>query len=374
MTITRVVDGNTSAATNLNQLIDLMEGAETIDYLLTSLTATDFKIRLADAAGARKLIVQDSAGSTVAYIDSDGNASFASMSLSSFVLPAAASPAQTADASIVWDSDGDFLTIGDGTSRKAFYPDTAGSDIASASTLTITDSRHRVTGTTTITAISTKPAGYVVVLTFASTPSLTHSSSLRLAGAANYTATAEETLTFVSDGTNWREVGRKPVTATSPGMVYVGGDTTERTTSSTSSATLSTISGLSIATDVPIEIHFSYRKTAGAAAEGVFGLTLNATNVQVPSTSGNSIHTSGANSAEFGYAVIRIGPRETNYLRSVTIQCTTDVLGTNTVQTLAESSDMPTATITSIVIKGLVSSASITLAIKNVRVYTLATS
>lgn len=243
MTITRVVDGNTSAATNLNQLIDLMEGAESIDFLLMSLTATDFKVRLADAGGSRKFIIQDSAGSTVAYVDSDGNASFTSIALTSLVIPSAASPAQTADASVVWDSDGDFLTIGDGTSRKAFYPDTAGSDIASASTLTITDSRHRVTGTTTITAISNKPAGYVVVLTFASTPQLTHSTSLRLAGAANYTVTAEETLAFESDGTNWREIGRKPATRASAISTSVTLTTTSTTYSDAGSVTLSTTTG-----------------------------------------------------------------------------------------------------------------------------------
>ncbi|TXH46274.1 MAG: hypothetical protein E6Q97_29915 [Desulfurellales bacterium] len=243
MTITRVVDGNTSAATNLNQLIDLMEGAESIDFLLMSLTATDFKVRLADAGGTRKFIIQDSAGSTVAYVDSDGNASFTSIALTSLVIPAAASPAQTADASVVWDSDGDFLTIGDGTSRKAFYPDTAGSDIASASTLNITDSRHRVTGTTGITAISNKPAGYVVVLTFASTPTLTHSSSLRLAGGANYTVTAEETMAFVSDGTNWREVGRKGSSKASGISTSVTLSTTSTSYSDAGSVTITPQSG-----------------------------------------------------------------------------------------------------------------------------------
>lgn len=215
MTITRVVDGNTSAATNLNQLIDLMEGAESIDFLLKSLTATDFKVRLADAAGARKLIIQDSAGATVATIDSDGNATFTSITLTSFVLPSAASPSQTADASVVWDSDNDYLTIGDGTSRKSFQPDGQGSDLASASTITPTHRYHRVTGTTTITAIGTMPAGFKVGLTFAGVLQLTHSTGLRLSGAANYTTTAEETIEFESDGTNWREIGRKPVAATS---------------------------------------------------------------------------------------------------------------------------------------------------------------
>lgn len=374
MTITRVTDGNTSAATNLNQLIDLMEGAESIDFLLKSLTATDFKVRLADAAAARKFIIQDSAGNTVAYIDSDGNASFTSVALSALVAPTSASPSQTAEGSLVWDSNDDYLTVGDGSSRKSFQPAGQGSDLTAAATITPTHNYHRVTGSTGISAISVMPAGFQLKLTFASTPQITHGTALKLAGAANYTVTAEETLEFECDGTNWREVGRKPVAAATSGLTYVGGDTTEYTTSSTTSTTMATIVSLSIATGVPFEIHFSYRKSTGAAAEGAFGLALNGTIVHAASYSGSSSHTTAANLAETGYAIIRVGPREANYLRSVMIQCVTDGMGTNTIQTLAESADMPTATITNLAIKGIVSSASITLGIKNVRVYTLATS
>ena len=228
MTITRVVDGNTSAATNLNQLIDLMEGAESIDFLLQSLVATDFKVRLADAAGARKFIIQDSAGVTVATIDSDGAATFTSINLSGvLIIPASASPAQTADASVVWNSAaapaGKVLTVGDGTSRRTFQPAGQGADLTAASTINPTHNYHRVTGATGITAIGVMPAGFQLKLTFASTPQITHGTALKLAGAANYTVTAEETLEFECDGTNWREVGRKPVVpvVTTPGWTKV---------------------------------------------------------------------------------------------------------------------------------------------------------
>ena len=46
------------------------------------------------------------------------------------VLPAAASPAQTAEGSVVWDSDDDVLTVGDGSGRKTMV------DLAKAQTLT----------------------------------------------------------------------------------------------------------------------------------------------------------------------------------------------------------------------------------------------
>lgn len=365
MTITRAVSGNTAAAQELNQLIDLMEGAESIDFLLASLVATDFKVRLADSAGSRKFIIQDSAGSTIAYVDSDGNASFTSIALGSLVIPTAASPAQTADGSVVWDSDGDFLTIGDGTNRKSFQPSKQGSDLASASTLTVTDRYHRVTGAVTITAISVLPAGFEVELTFAGTPQLTNSAGLLLAGAANYTVTAEETLKFKSDGTNWREVGRKPPAAVAAGLVLAGADTTERTTVSTSAVDLCTISGLNIAADVPFEIWVPFRKTTGAAANVYLGLKLNATTVEVP----RSVSAS-TNAAVSGLMKIHVGPREASYLRDAIMQSAASDFDFRT-GICASDADMPTAAITSVIIRGQTSNASVTLAVKNVRVYTL---
>jgi hypothetical protein len=41
------------------------------------------------------------------------------------LLPAVASPAQTADGSVVWDSDDNLLTVGDGSSRKVMVDTTA---------------------------------------------------------------------------------------------------------------------------------------------------------------------------------------------------------------------------------------------------------
>lgn len=79
--------------------------------------------------------------------------------------------------------------------------------LASASTLVLGDDGDyfHVTGTTAITAIQgTQP---FVWLTFDSTLTLTHSSSLVLKGGVNHPTIAGETLVFVNDGTNvFREV------------------------------------------------------------------------------------------------------------------------------------------------------------------------
>lgn len=373
MTITRVTDGNTSAATNLNQLIDLMEGAESIDFLLASLTATDFKVRLADAAAARKFIIQDSAGSTVAYVDSDGNASFTSVALSALVAPTSASPSQTAEGSLVWDSNDDYLTIGDGSSRKSFQPAGQGSDLTAASTITPTHNYHRVTGSTGITAIGVMPAGFQLKLTFASTPQITHGTALKLAGAANYTVTAEETLEFECDGTNWREVGRKP--ATGSGLTLVGSDTTERTTTSTSLVDLSSVTGLSIPTDQHCVILCAFRKTTGAADDVRLALKVNST---VLST-GISV-TALNNEAGSGLLRIEIGPRSATYVGSVIwlSSWVKDGGGTGKqvhgIDGSLITANVPNATITSLTIQGQTDNAAITLATDQMFVYTYATS
>jgi hypothetical protein len=51
------------------------------------------------------------------------------------LLPAAASPAQTADGSVVWDSDDNLLTVGDGSSRKVMV-DTTTAQTLTSKTLT----------------------------------------------------------------------------------------------------------------------------------------------------------------------------------------------------------------------------------------------
>lgn len=86
-------------------------------------SAGNFQVTLPDAAGATQLRVNDSGGVDVFHVDSDGNIVAAGgLTQGSLILPLSATPAQTAEGSIVWDSDDDRLTVGDGASRKTFYP------------------------------------------------------------------------------------------------------------------------------------------------------------------------------------------------------------------------------------------------------------
>lgn len=82
-------------------------------------------------------------------------------------------------------------------------------EVTAAATITLSTAQNvfRISGTTGITSINTAGhAGHQVTLIFASTPTVTDGSNLRLAG--SFTATANDTLTLVCDGSDWYETSR----------------------------------------------------------------------------------------------------------------------------------------------------------------------
>lgn len=87
-------------------------------------------------------------------------------------------------------------------------PSFIGQDLASAASITPTCNVHTVTGTTAITSMVATdiPAGQPLTLIFASTPTFTDGNNLKIAG--NLVATADDTITLISDGTNFYEIGR----------------------------------------------------------------------------------------------------------------------------------------------------------------------
>ena len=88
-----------------------------------------------------------------------------------------------------------------------------GADIASGATLTLVAGSDfaDVTGTTTVTAISTRPAGSRFTFQFDGALTLTHNATtLILQGAVNLVTAAGDVLRFISEGGgNWREEGRR---------------------------------------------------------------------------------------------------------------------------------------------------------------------
>jgi len=81
-------------------------------------------------------------------------------------------------------------------------------DIASAGTVTLLDhgKYFNITGTTNITSVTASWSGRIVILKFAGILTFTDGSNLKLAG--NFVTSADDTITLISDGTNWIETGR----------------------------------------------------------------------------------------------------------------------------------------------------------------------
>ena len=155
-------------------------------------------------------------------------------------------------------------------------------------------------------------------------------------------------------------------------VTFEGGQTTEATTTSTVPVDLLSSDTLSIATTLPVEFFVAMRKTSGAAAVGAIGLKVNTT-VTGEATDGDPItlaRTGSTNAASSRYAWGVLGPRITLYSDSSFVQRTAD--GVDTVSLgglLHNTADLPEATITAIVIRGKVSSASITLGADELDVY-----
>jgi hypothetical protein len=86
-----------------------------------------------------------------------------------------------------------------------------GQDIASAAAIAPTCNVHKITGTTSITSISSTatqdyPIGQPLTLIFGASLTFTDGNNLKLAG--NFSATADDTITLISDGTDFYEVAR----------------------------------------------------------------------------------------------------------------------------------------------------------------------
>ncbi len=106
------------------------------------------------------------------------------------------------------DADGNsILNVGRLTGSK-------GSDVASATTITLGDSNFfDITGTTQIDAMTSTgwSPGSVVVLHFDAALTVTHNTGADgffLEGATNFISTADDTLTVIWNGSRWEEISR----------------------------------------------------------------------------------------------------------------------------------------------------------------------
>jgi len=161
-------------------------------------------------------------------------------------------------------------------------------------------------------------------------------------------------------------------------LTRVGGNTTEATTTSTSAVDLLSVSSLSIGVASPIMLMVSGRKTAGAADDVAMGLKLNSTILGEASTNTAAIWGGTTNDRiESGLVWIMIPPRSSAYPRAILgIRETyaADATGVTGTVNVCRDNDIPTATITDVVIRGITDNSSNTLAADELHVYTLADS
>ena len=155
-----------------------------------------------------------------------------------------------------------------------------------------------------------------------------------------------------------------------------GGQTTEATTTSTSLVDLLTASSLTIAAAQAFNFQFNYRKVA-STADGVFGLTLNSTGVNVPSAAGDQdglAEFDGTNIVQDGIATVWFGARVGDYLRPAGGVMHCQKAGKVKLMTgVCIDADAPTVEITDVLIRGITASGG-TMGADELHVYSLAAS
>ena len=161
-------------------------------------------------------------------------------------------------------------------------------------------------------------------------------------------------------------------------MTWVGGNTTEATTTSTTAVDLLSVSGLSILAAIPFVIIGGGRKTTGGVG-GRFdlGLKINTTvTAEAIVAEGLFFSTSTTNEAQNGLFFTVIGSRVTNYNQvgqGFYGNYTATTYVTN-FQAPAFTAAIPIATVTSVVLRAISPDAAITVGADETNVYTLATS
>jgi hypothetical protein len=122
----------------------------------------------------------------------------------------------TSNSNLAWDNTNRLFTVS-GRVRAS-----QGADVSSANDLTlgVDGNFFKITGNTQINGIATTNwiAGNCITLLFSGAPTVKHNTaagagfaSLYLAGGADFSATADDLLTLVYDGTVWRETARTVV-------------------------------------------------------------------------------------------------------------------------------------------------------------------
>jgi hypothetical protein len=230
MTLQTVAVNAIVRATDLNQIINAITGVSNEPIHLDAVSnASVYALTVRNqGSGGKALMVQNAGGTAI--IQADGTGVFVShdgstaatqvvnisatqtLTNKTLTAPTMTAPVVTGGASIAGN-----VVVTSGIVKTA-----KGVDVASANgTITLGDGGNtfNITGTNSITGITIKTSGTLVVLVFASTAKLIKGGNLKLHSTFN--GAADETISLVSDGTNWQEIGRSTNPKVQAGT-YVG--------------------------------------------------------------------------------------------------------------------------------------------------------
>lgn len=156
ISITRAQEGTTAIAFPQGSIVELRITAQAItDAISDASTTLQTETFTSDGSGT-SVGLHIGSGKTLNATDG------------TVLLPTAASPAQTAEGSVVWDSDDNLLTVGDGSSRKIMV------DTATAQTLTNKTLTAPVISTISNTGTLTLPTSTDTLVGRATTDTLTN--------------------------------------------------------------------------------------------------------------------------------------------------------------------------------------------------------
>jgi len=170
------------------------------------------------------------------------------------------------------------------------------------------------------------------------------------------------------------------------GTSFEGSQTTEATTTSETPTDLLTLASISIAVTVPFFFQVNARKTSGSTGGVSLGLKINSTVVgEAINEGGGTIPTQTAsvfqanragNEAASGLGCVQVGPQVSNYLRSLAGFMSDGSASGKRAESTApgQTANMPSATVTSIIMRGDVPDMAITCGADELFAYERATS
>ncbi len=142
MALTNVTAGDTANASDLNQYKEALEGTRDFIPTIKAASGADITLQLADSAGARKMIVENSAGTDSLVVSSDGT-----VTPTLLAITGSASPSNTNAGYVQYNNSKNVLVYGNGTQIVEVAD-------GASTTLALLSAEATVNNSTTLTTIS----------------------------------------------------------------------------------------------------------------------------------------------------------------------------------------------------------------------------